>query len=89
MLIGVVTGALAGAAAGILLAPKKGKDTRKDISKKSNNYVNDAKDKLEGAKHSIEHKLEALKSRKNAACADSKAEEVGYKAKAELHEAAS
>ncbi|MBW2961432.1 YtxH domain-containing protein [Mesonia aestuariivivens] len=89
VLIGIVTGALAGAAAGILLAPKKGADTRKEIASTSNDYVKGAKGKLDGVKNSIEHKLEALKARKDAAIADSKGEEIGYKAKAELHNAAS
>ena len=89
MLIGIASGMLAGAAAGILLAPKKGADTRKDIANTSNDYVKGAKGKLDNVKNSIEHKLEALKARKKAATAETKGEEIGYKAKAELHQAAS
>lgn len=89
MLIGIASGILAGAAAGILLAPKKGSETRKSIADTGNNYVKGAKNKLDTVKNSIEHKLEALNSRKKAVMADSKGEEIGYKAKAELHEAAS
>ncbi|GGZ51362.1 MULTISPECIES: YtxH domain-containing protein [Mesonia] len=89
MLIGIASGMLAGAAAGILLAPKKGADTRKDIADTSNDYVKGAKGKLDTVKNSIEHKLEALKARKKAATAETKGEEIGYKAKAELHQAAS
>ncbi|SHI55326.1 YtxH-like protein [Mesonia phycicola] len=89
MLIGIASGILAGAAAGILLAPKKGTETRKDISEKSSNYVKGAKGKLDGVKNSLEHKLEALKAKKNAIIADSKGEEIGYKAKEELHNLAS
>lgn len=40
--IGIVTGAVIGALAGVLMAPKSGKDTREDIKK----FVEDTKNKV-------------------------------------------
>jgi len=58
---GVAVGALVGAAAGILLAPKSGKETRKDIEK----FVKDTKGKglelLEKAKIEVSKKIENVK----------------------------
>jgi len=42
VIIGASVGVLAGAIAGILLAPKSGKETRADIS----NYIHEMKDKI-------------------------------------------
>jgi gas vesicle protein len=43
---GFVLGVMAGAAAGLLLAPNSGKRTRKKIKTKTKRVINDAKDSL-------------------------------------------
>lgn len=52
LLIAVAAGAVAGFVAGLLLAPKKGTETRKDI-----------KDGFAGAEKSIKDNLEAVKQK--------------------------
>ena len=46
MVTGLVAGALVGAAAGILLAPKSGKETRKIVGKKAGKYVGTVRQKF-------------------------------------------
>ena len=46
---GFVLGVMAGAAAGLLLAPNSGKRTRKKIKTKTKRVINDAKDSLSEA----------------------------------------
>ncbi|TXK70225.1 YtxH domain-containing protein [Mesonia sp. HuA40] len=89
VVLGVLAGALAGATAGLLFAPKKGKDTRKQIASSTQDYVAGAKEKVDDVKNSIEHKIEALKAKKNAALANSKGEELTEEAKAKIHNAVS
>ncbi len=52
----LITSLLAGAAIGMLLAPKKGSDTRKMIGKK----FGDLKDRLQGIREASEEELQEL-----------------------------
>jgi gas vesicle protein len=46
---GLIIGGLIGAAAGILFAPKSGKETREDISRKTQDLLSRAKEEYEAA----------------------------------------
>lgn len=86
VLLGLVTGAVAGITAGVLFAPKKGKDTRKAIADGSEEYLNDAKGKVNGAKDSLDHKLESLKAKGKSMTSDNKTEEIANDLKAKAHD---
>lgn len=89
MLLGLVSGAVAGAVVGLLYAPKKGKDTRKAITEKGDNYIKGANRSIHDFTDSVSHKMEALKARTKANLAGSKSDEKMNKAKAEMHDVAS
>ncbi len=61
LLLGVLAGIAAGAALGILLAPEKGSDTRRKISKKGDDYVDVLKDKFNNFLESITDTVDAAK----------------------------
>ncbi|WBL20994.1 MULTISPECIES: YtxH domain-containing protein [unclassified Zunongwangia] len=86
ILIGLLSGAAAGIAAGLLFAPKKGKDTRKSIATTSDNYYKGAKGKVTDFSDAVNHKIDALKARTKANLTNSKSEEKINEAKAEIHE---
>ncbi|MUP47166.1 YtxH domain-containing protein [Gramella sp. BOM4] len=86
LLVGLLSGAALGAAAGLLFAPKKGKDTRKAISDKGDEYIKGANKSIHDFTDSINHKVEALKSRTKANLAGSKSKQKMNEAKAEMHE---
>lgn len=86
LLLGLISGAAAGAVIGLLYAPKKGTETRKAISDKSDNYLKDANKGINDFTDSLNHKVEALKNKTKASFAGSKSEEKINKAKAEMHE---
>lgn len=85
LLLGLISGAAAGAVLGLLYAPKKGKDTRKAITEKGDSYIKDANRGINDFTDSLNHKVEALKSKTKATFADSKSEEKINQAKAEMH----
>ena len=58
---GLFLGAIAGAAAGILLAPKSGKETQEDLKKLAKEYQEKATDMYDVTKKILEKKLDALK----------------------------
>lgn len=58
---GAIFGALAGAAAGLLLAPKSGEETRKELKDKANQLKTQANSMYDDAKKSLNNKLEEVK----------------------------
>lgn len=61
LLLGVLAGIAAGALLGILLAPEKGSDTRKKISKKGEDYADALKDKFHEFLHKSSESFEDAK----------------------------
>ncbi len=59
VLLGVLAGLAAGAAVGILLAPDKGTNTRKKITKKGDDYVEELKSKFDDFIESITDKFDS------------------------------
>lgn len=62
VVLGTVAGLAAGAIAGILFAPEKGSETRKQIKDKSNDYVGNLKSKLDELRDSLSQKTESIKN---------------------------
>lgn len=79
ILLGIISGAAAGAVAGMLFAPKKGTDTRQKISDKSNQYVTGAKNKYNEYMGKASGKYDNLKSK-----ASRKTKKMEEKVNAEL-----
>jgi len=61
LILSALAGLAAGAVAGILFAPEKGKDTRKKISKKSEAYMRTYKGKFNKAVDKLAGKFDNLK----------------------------
>lgn len=55
--LGAALGAIAGAAAGILFAPKSGKETRKIIGDKTKEYVEKGKEMVEKGTEATKEKI--------------------------------
>lgn len=59
---GLLTGLVVGAGLGVLFAPKKGSETRKELADKLSELLEEAKQiKYEDVKESVEKKVKALK----------------------------
>jgi gas vesicle protein len=61
VIISVLAGAAIGAIAGILFAPKKGKVTRRFLSKKGKKYADELEETFSGIIDGITEKLESIK----------------------------
>ena len=82
LLTGVLIGATAGAILGILFAPDKGSETRDKISKKSSDFKNNVRDKINDLVDGITNQYENAKTDAQDAYAEGK-EKFG-KAKADV-----
>ncbi|MFD0975194.1 YtxH domain-containing protein [Salinimicrobium gaetbulicola] len=63
MILGILSGAAAGAAVGMLFAPKKGADTRKRIADRSNEYMYETKSKFNDLADNLSHRYDSVKSK--------------------------
>ena len=61
ILLGVIVGAVAGVAAGMLLAPEKGSVARERIAELSEDYLDLVKDKLDDLFDGLSSKINQLK----------------------------
>lgn len=61
VLLGVLAGVAAGAMLGILFAPARGSDTRKNIAKKGEDYADAVKSKFDGLIETVKSQFEGVK----------------------------
>lgn len=86
LLVGLVSGAAAGAALGLLFAPKKGTETRRNITETGDNYLKEVKKSFNDFADNLNHRVEAITSKSKATLSKSKTDERINKAKADLHD---
>jgi gas vesicle protein len=62
VVLGVLAGVAVGAVMGILFAPDKGSETRKKISRKSEDAVDEITEKFDELLESLNEKIDAVKA---------------------------
>jgi gas vesicle protein len=80
VLLGVLAGFAAGALIGVLLAPEKGSDLRKKISKKGESYVDELKEKMNEFVESVTDKFTAAKGKANEVVSNAEAKMDEFRA---------
>jgi gas vesicle protein len=60
VLLGILAGVAAGAMLGVLLAPDKGSETRKKLTKKGDDYLEDLRENLDNLKSKYEDLMERM-----------------------------
>lgn len=65
IVVGVLAGVAVGALLGVLFAPEKGSDTRKMISKKGDDYVDDLKEKFNDILDEVKKDVAIVKGKAN------------------------
>ncbi|HZL08968.1 MAG TPA: YtxH domain-containing protein [Prolixibacteraceae bacterium] len=63
LVLGLLAGLAAGATLGILFAPEKGSKTRKKIARVGEDYVDEAKDKLNDLLEDLSTKMDGVKKK--------------------------
>lgn len=61
VMVGLLTGVAVGALLGVLFAPDKGSETRRKISKKSKDLVDDVKNKYDDFVKGVNEKVDQIK----------------------------
>ena len=86
VLLGAFSGVAIGAVVGVLLAPEKGSDTRKKISKKGQDLADDVKNQVDGLKGKYNDLVDNVASRVDAFA--NKGEDIADNVKNEVKGAA-
>jgi len=66
IVVGVLAGVAVGALLGVLFAPEKGTETRRKISEKGDDYVDDIKEKFNSFLEEVKQDVAIVKDKANA-----------------------